>query len=409
MRILYVTQIVPFPPHGGVLQRGFNILRELGLRHEVHLIAFHHSDELSSREAVERSRQELKKFCKSVEYFSLWPKRSAFHGIVGLMLAGVHWKPFSVLAHSNSGLSKRLREICSGPSKPDIVHLDTIALAQFANECRGVPVVLAHHNVESQLMRRRASYETSLLARLYARLDADKLRRFEAENVGKFCINIMVSDADASELRFICPNARTVVVPNGVDTDYFTPTHGVEVPRVIFTGGMNMFANRDGVDWFIEKIWPALKLRVPQLEFMAIGQKPSPRLLAVAARDSSITAPGFLEDVRPAVAASSVFVVPLRVGGGTRLKVLDGMAQGKAIVSTTLGAEGIEIENGKHLLLADTAEEFVIRIVDLLESRELRTRIGDAARARAAEIYSWRVLAARLADAYANVVGAHSN
>ena len=404
MRILYVTQIVPYPPHGGVLQRGYNLLKELGSRHELHLLAFHHPDELPPGEAVERSKRALGEFCRSVEYFDLWPKRSAVHKMAALAAAAIQPVPFSVIAHRSRELSHRLAAICRASVPPDIVHLDTIALAPYAGECGKLPVVLAHHNIESQLMRRRGGFERGWLARRYVGREAAKLRDLEARVAGRFLANITVSEADGATLREICPDAVTAVIPNGVDTEYFTPRRGEETPTLIFTGGMNMFANRDGVDWFLQSVWPTVKAQVQEARFVAIGQRPSERLQAAAARDEGVEAPGFVQDVRPAVARAAVYVVPLRVGGGTRLKVLDAMAQGKAIVSTTLGAEGIEVRDGEHLLLADQADAFADRVVELLRRPDERARLGDAARRQAEARYSWRILGERLAAVYSRAI-----
>ena len=222
MRILFVTQIVPYPPHGGVLQRGFNLLRELGRTHDVHLLAFHHPDELPPGEALEQSRAELGKFCSAVEYFDLWPKKSPAHKFLGLGLAALHPAPFSVLAHRNRKLVATASQNCAGRDRPpDIVHLDTVALAPYAASCQGIPIVLAHHNIESQLMQRRAEHERGVLQRKYVETQARRLRRYEAQVCGQFPLNITVSDADAATLGEICPGVRTVVIPNGVDTDYF--------------------------------------------------------------------------------------------------------------------------------------------------------------------------------------------
>jgi glycosyltransferase involved in cell wall biosynthesis len=170
---------------------------------------------------------------------------------------------------------------------------------------------------------------------------------------------------------------------------------------------MNMFANRDAVEWFLEAVWPTVKARVPGVRFYAIGQRPSPQVLAAAARDEAVLAPGHVPDIRPWVEKAAVYVVPMRVGGGTRLKVVDAMAQGKAIVSTTLGAEGIEGEDGVHFVLADDPQAFADRVVDLLGRPEERRRLGDAARGRAESHYAWRALGEQLSDAYARVVAEH--
>jgi glycosyltransferase involved in cell wall biosynthesis len=217
-------------------------------------------------------------------------------------------------------------------------------------------------------------------------------------------LNIAVSDQDAVTLRRIAPNARVAVIPNGVDTNYFTPRPATGEPFLIYTGGMNMFANRDAVEWFLETVWPHVKKAIPGARFFAIGQQPSPRVLAAARADCAVEAPGFVDDVRPWVARSAVFVVPLRVGGGTRLKVVDAMAQGKAIVATPLGAEGIDGVDGEHFILADGARTFADAVIGLLRDPERRSRLARAARALAVERYAWATLASDLANQYVRVI-----
>lgn len=403
MRILFVTQIVPYPPHGGVLQRGFNLLRELGSNHEVHLLAFHHPDELPHGEPVERSRVELGKFCSKIEYFSLWPKQSAAHKLAAFAAGAVYPRPFSVLAHKNSQLQARIAELCAVRAC-DVLHLDTIALAPYRRDARTIPAVLAHHNIESQLMARRAEREASTAARLYVRAQTQRLVDYERQHAGQFRLNITVSEADAAMLRTICPGARTAVVPNGVDTTYFTASNDEETPALIYTGGMNMFANRDAVEWFLDNIWPQIKAAVPGVRFFAVGSRPSARVLQAAASDSAVQAPGFVDDVRPWVARSAVYVVPLRVGGGTRLKMVDAMAQGKAIVATSLGAEGIDGKHGEQFMLADDPESFAHTVIGLLKDPAARRRLGAAARLRAEQRYAWPILGAHLSELYRQVV-----
>jgi polysaccharide biosynthesis protein PslH len=405
VRILFVTQIVPYPPFGGVLQRGYNLLRELGRQHEVHLLAFHHPDELPPGEPVERSRAELGKFCRSLEYFPLWPKKSRLHKLVAFGVGSLIREPFSVLAHKSAALAERIESLCEKRAC-DIVHLDTIALAPYLENCGAVPAALCHHNIESQLMARRAEHESNFAARRYVAAQSRKLLDYERVQPARFRLNITVSQNDSAMLRSICPAAHAVEIPNGVDTEYFKPTGHDGTPALIYTGGMNMFANRDAVEWFLEAIWPRVKAVMPEARFYAIGSRPSAKLLAAAAADPHVEAPGFVDDVRPWVSRAAVYVVPLRVGGGTRLKVVDAMAQGKAIVSTTVGAEGVEGEDGRHFLLRDDPQSFADTVVELLRDPARRRQLGSDARDRAVERYSWPLLADRLAGHYARVIGA---
>lgn len=407
MKILFVTQIVPYPPHGGVLQRGFNLVRELGRRHELHLLAFHHPDELRTAEAVAESRRILGEFCASVRYFPLWPKRSRLHLYAGLLAALPFSYPFSVLAHRCRSLSAQIQAACHGAARTDIVHLDTIALAPYRACCGEVPVVMTHHNIESRLMFRRAEVEGGFLGRAYVGLQARRLAAYETRQATRFPLNIMVSDHDAAILQAMAPGARTAVIPNGVDVDYFTPRPGEETPALIYTGGMNMFANRDAVEWFLAEIWPRVKAAVPGVRFYAIGQDPSPLVRQAAREDDAVEAPGFVTDIRPWVAKSAVYVVPLRVGGGTRLKMVDAMAQGKAIVATGVGAEGIRGEHGEHFLLADDPAQFAREVIALLHDDARRAWLGRNARARVEEVYAWPLLGDQLAQLYAQVASEH--
>jgi len=409
MKIVYVTQIVPYPPHGGVLQRGFNLLRELARRHRIHLLAFHHPDELPEGEAVSQSRVELGKFCEKVEYFPLWAKKSNAHRAAALAFGALNSLPFSVLAHRSRALRQRLTEICASSDRPDVVHLDTIALAPYLKFCSHVPVVLAHQNVESQLMERRARLESSVIARAYVRLQARRLRKYEANQGPRFRLNIMVSDVDATRFKSFTPGIRTAVVSNGVDTEYFTARTDDEIPAAIYTGGMNMFANRDAVEWFLEEMWPRIRSAVPDARFFAVGQRPSPRVLAAARANIGVEAPGHVDDVRPWVARAAVYVVPLRVGGGTRLKMVDAMAQGKAIVATSLGAEGIHGDDGLHFVVSNDAEHFAREVIRLMRDPAGRRALGKAARARVEQEYGWPLLAGRLAGLYSEVIRGGGN
>jgi polysaccharide biosynthesis protein PslH len=403
-RILFVSQIVPYPPHGGVLQRGFNMLRELSQHCDIHLLAFHHADELPLGAAYTESLEQLSRFCTGLEYFPLWIKRRPANKRLLLAAAAFMPRPYSVLAHYSIRLSRRIRFLCAGDDPPDIVHLDTIGLAPYAHHCRHLPRVLAHHNVESELMYRRASAERSALARAYVLAQARRLAEYERVACGAFDLNVTVSDLDASQLQRISPGIRTTVIPNGVDTDYFTPHDDPGAPVLVFAGGMNMFANRDGIEWFVADVWPLVKCRSPEARIVVVGGSPSAVLLQAASADPSIQVTGYVPDVRPFTRSAAVYVVPLRVGGGTRLKVLDAMAQGKAIVSTRLGAEGISARDGEHLLLADTADSFADSVVSLLFDPARRALLGAAGRRLAEDRYAWPLIGATLARDYARLL-----
>jgi sugar transferase (PEP-CTERM/EpsH1 system associated) len=397
--VLFLSQIVPYPPHGGVLQRGYNLLRELGREAHVDLLAFVHPDVLGTPAAIEESRAALGAFCQTVEYFRLWPKASKAHQALGLAMSAASSQPFSVIAHRSADYQRRIDALLA--SAPfDIVHADTVALSQFVRPDVRVPTVLTHHNIESMLMERRAKVESRWAARTFLKREAAKLRAYEAAESPRFDVNVVVSVPDGEALARIAPGLRTAVVPNGVDVDYFSPQPERETPALIYTGGMNMFANKDAVLFFCTEVWPRITASVPDVRFFAVGQDPPPELRELAAKDSRIVVTGFVDDIRPYVAQAAVYVVPLRVGGGTRLKVLDAMASGKALVSTAIGCEGIAVRPDEHLLVADTAEAMAASAIALLNDPARRRALGAAARRLVEERYAWRGVGRQLLDAY---------
>lgn len=405
MKILFLSQIVPYPPHGGVLQRGFNIIREIAKRNEVHLLAFNHPDVLGNELLVVESKKVLGAYCRTVEYVDLWPKRSVLHRYAGYLWGAVSGLPFSVLAHRSQPFRDKMGRILASETI-DLVHYDTLALAQFRDLGAGLPKVLTHHNIESQLMERRSGRESGIFARTYTGLQAEKIRAYELEQCGGFDLNVTVSDADGAQLETMIPGLRTAVVPNGVDIEYFTSDNGntAKEPALIYTGGMNMYANRDAVLYFLEHIWQRIRAEIPGLRFYAVGQDPPPELHKIAEKDIGVVVTGYVDDIRPYVTRSSVYVVPLRVGGGTRLKILDAMAMGKAIVSTTIGAEGIHATDGISIILADNPEDFAARVVTILRSHDLRQSLGREARKLVESEYSWSTVGKRLQDAYEDVL-----
>ena len=381
------------------MQRGYNLVREIGKYNEVHLLAFLHTDILDTPERVEESKEALQQHCASVQYFSLWPKRSRAHKVAAFGTGLLYPKPFSVLAHLSAAYRNAVRSTLV-TRKIDLLHVDTIGLAPYRRFAQGRPCVLTHHNIESQLMARRAEVETSTLHKFYVAQQAKRLRRYEAEQSPLFDANIVMSVNDQDNLIRIAPGARTAIVPNGVDTAYFTAATEDHELATIYTGGMNMYANKDAVLFFLREIWPAVLKRHPEAKFYAIGQDPPRELLDRAKHDPSLIVTGFVEDVRPYVRKAAVYVVPLRVGGGTRLKVLDALAQGKAIVSTSVGCEGIGVTHGKDIFIEDEAADFAARINSLFADAELRRTLGGAARDLAETAYGWPAIGKNLQKLY---------
>src|SRR3972149_6075873 len=409
MDILFLSQIVPYPPHGGVLQRGYNLIREIVKRNRIHLLAFRHPETLPTRESVEESLKELKKYCATVEYVDIWPKKSPLHLSACLGCGLLLKSPFSAIAHRSIVFRKKARKVLA--THPiDLIHVDPIALAQYADLGNGLPKVLTHHNIESKLMARRAAHEDSWISRFYIGLQADRLSAYEFEWCRKFDVNIFMSQIDALEMKREIPDLMTSVIPNGVDVDYFRPSTPLDgPPSLIYTGGMNMFANRDAVLYFLKEMWKPIREEIPDISFCIVGQDPPGELLEMSKRDPNIRVTGYVDDVRSFVSQASIYVVPLRVGGGTRLKVLDAMAMGKALVSTSVGCEGIEVTPGTDILVENTPVAFARAVVELLRNRAKREEMGRRARELAESRYSWVGIGKKLNDVYEETVSEKYN
>jgi glycosyltransferase involved in cell wall biosynthesis len=399
MKILFLSQIVPYPPHGGVLQRGYNLLRELSRRHEIHLLAFIHPDILPDSEAIDNSRAKLLEFLAGVEYFPLRAKSSAVGKLLTFALAAASPLPFSVIAHRSRSFDMRVRRLLS-EREFDLLHFDTIALARFKSGRTEPPSVVTHHNIESTLLERRARVEKHMAVRLYIRWQARKLRSYEIRHCPRFDHNIVVSEVDGEELKRMAPGVEVTAVANGVDVEYFSPRGDPGGKSLIYVGGMNMFANRDAVLYFIRTMWPSIKKLHPEAVFTVVGVDPPEELVRRSREDGSIRVTGWVDDVRPHIADAALYVVPLRVGGGTRLKIADAMAMGKAIVSTSIGCEGIALKDGVSAMIADDPDAFVGAVDTLLRHDERRRAMGAAARNLAESSYSWPIQARRLEEAY---------
>ena len=266
MNILFLSQIVPYPPHGGVLQRGYNLIREISKYNSVHLLAFVHLDVLKTKKEVEDAREELKKYCTEADFFPLWVKESKLNKYAGLFTSLFSPKPFSVLAHRSKLMERRIDQLLE-EDQFDLIHYDTISLSQFVFDNSKTTKVLTHHNIESKLMERRAAVEKNPLAKYFLSLQAQRLRKYEKKESPKYECNIVMSETDGNELKKMIPGVNFAVVPNGVDTDYFFPNWENEALSLIYTGGMNMFANKDAVLYFLSEVWPAIKAREPDVKF----------------------------------------------------------------------------------------------------------------------------------------------
>jgi glycosyltransferase involved in cell wall biosynthesis len=255
------------------------------------------------------------------------------------------------------------------------------------------PVMLFEHNVEYMIWKRLHDVEKRPWRRALLAVEWRKMRRYEARACTRAAVTVAVSEADRALLAANAPAADIRAIPTGVDTSFFHPNGAIEAPAtLVFTGSMDWYPNEDAVMHFIEAILPEIRQEVPGISLAVVGRDPSSRLRA-AGTAAGIRVTGTVEDVRPHVAEAAVYVVPLRVGGGTRLKIFEALAMGKAVVSTRIGAEGLPIVPGQHFLQADEPADFARAVVALLRDPARRRALGLAGRRLMEERYSWTQVA----------------
>ena len=405
MRILWLSHFVPYPPRGhGTLQRTHNLLKAVASRHEVHLLALCPPSTLPSADAVREAKRELSKFGASVEIFVLpsdpYRARRAFGAARAFLRPTSFWEHWFWSAPAFERLQQLARS-----NTFDLFHLETLFLAPYRRAVPDVPVVLSHHNVESQVLASRAAGERRRWLRLFLQREAKKVAARERSLAPNVAQNIVVSDLDSSRLYELAPTNAITTVPNGVDIEYFRAngTDSAKPGTLIFVGGMDWFPNRDAMELFVAEIWPALLSDDSNRRMTVVGRKPPPAVVA-AARDPRFRVLGFVDDVRPHLEDASICVCPIRLGGGTRLKILDALAMSRPLVSTEFGVEGLGLTEGEHYLSASSPADFVRQIRRLEADSALRRRLGDAGRDIVARRYAWPRVAESLEEAYAKAL-----
>jgi glycosyltransferase involved in cell wall biosynthesis len=274
--------------------------------------------------------------------------------------------------------------------RPGVAVFDFLHAAVLAPARLATPAVLFTHNVESEIFRRHAAVAAGPLARAVWRQQLGKMERFERAALRRFDTVVAVSQRDAACFRESFGLPRADVIPTGVDVDFFAYSPPADSGRVAFMGSMDWLANRDAMEYFLEQVWDLVVREVPAARLAVIGRNPPPGLIEKArARGAAWEFTGFVEDVRPHVAGCAAFVIPLRVGGGTRIKAFEAMAMGCPVVSTSIGIEGLAVEDGRHYLRADTAPALAAAVVRLLRDADLRQRIAREARLHVEESFSF--------------------
>jgi glycosyltransferase involved in cell wall biosynthesis len=377
-----------WPPTAGGRLRSYHMLAELSRRHRLSIVTTHAPGD---DPATLRNRLPAAESVLSVPHAA--PKQGSAGFALALARSWMSPLPVDVLRWRAPGVGQavveRLRE-----QPPDLIVADFLLAVANMPRRLAVPVLLFQHNVEHRIWQRLCAVERRPWRRTLLSVEWRKLRRYEARACRAAATTVTVSDADAADLAALAPRARVTSIPTGVDTAYFRPDGVPEEPgTLVFTGSMDWYPNEDAVVHLLESILPKICAAIPGVTLRVVGRNPSTRLRAMAAATRGVTVTGTVADVRPYVASAAVYVVPLRVGGGTRLKILEACAMGKAVVSTSVGAEGLPLGDGQHFVAADTPAAFADAVTTLLRDAARRRALGAAARRLVETHHSWRQVA----------------
>jgi glycosyltransferase involved in cell wall biosynthesis len=391
LNILLVSAQFPYPTRSGFSTRVYQLARQLSARHDVTLLSYvwpHERDGVADL----ATRMSLRAVDRRPP--------SPMGRRVAQALTIASSRAYSCREVHSADMQEAIDDVCSTRNF-GIIQLESSFLCTF----RFPPhprLVIDEHNIESELFLRMCQGERSLPRRVFNRVEYARFSRFEQACWRRVDACVVTSDREVETVRTSAPDTPVTVVPNAVDLDYFAPSLApAESHTVIFNGTLIYRPNLDAARYLIDDIWPLVRHRCPDARLILTG-----RMDGVDTR--SLESPGVqllgeVPDIRPYVAAAAVVAVPIRIGGGTRFKVLEGLAMGKPVVSTAVGCEGVAVRDGEHLLIADDAPTFAATIFEVFESGDLRDSLGQAGRRLVESRYSWECAGARLESLYRQI------
>ncbi len=396
MKILLLTQVLPYPPDSGPKVKTWNVLKYLAQHHEVTLVSFIRGDQTDQV-------RHLEKYCQAV--YTVPMERARWRD--GLAMLRSFWtgQPFLMVRDDRTAM-RCLIERLAGQIRFDIAHADQLNMAQYAAQVPGTRRVLDAHNALWLLYRRLWETMSPGPQKWLLERDWRLLKGYEGRICREFDAVLAVSDEDRAALVEAMragdrPDRPIEVIPIAVDTDEIAPV--IRQPganRILHIGTMYWPPNIDGVWWFIREIYPLIRANRPEVSFDIVGARPPQELLDLNNNGSGVNVTGYVEDPASYLQRAGVFIVPLRAGGGMRVKILNALAQGLPIVSTSLGCEGIDVTSGENIIIADTPEDFAQAVLRVLSDSQLAAHLGQNGRQLAEQKYDYRQVCRPLETVY---------
>jgi sugar transferase (PEP-CTERM/EpsH1 system associated) len=401
LKILWLNSGLLLPLDKGGKLRTWHLMRHLAMRHEITYLSF------SDASQTVQDRMGMSEVCSTLETV---PRSDPAKGTLPFYVKAasftVDQAPYAVANYRSAEYRLRLEALLASNSF-DVVVCDFLPPVVNLPKHLPCPAILFTHNVEAEIWRRHVETATNPLSRYLLTQQWKRMLRFERGALAAFDLVLAVSDTDSQTFERLYPGALKApvhVVQTGVDTQYFQPDTStlVRPAHLVFTGSMDWLPNEDGMQHFVRDVLPLIRQEEPQATLSIIGRAPTPAVKRLA-EHAGIEVTGRVDDVRPHIAAGAVYIVPLRIGGGTRLKIFEAMSMAKAVVSTTVGAEGLPVTSGQNIVIADEPARFSQAVVHLLRDAEARRRIETEARRMVVEQYDWSAVAQDFEDALSRV------
>ena len=393
MKILWLTPIFPYPPFSGGQTRAYNLLKNLAKKNEITLFSFLRPGR------IQGPVRKMEKYCSKIRTFSgqpIWSLRN-------ILLAGFSHLPFTITHfYGDSRVGVAIEKELKTKSY-DLVHFESFYTSPYLRSDFGLPTVLGNENVE-HLVYRRFVQRKNFLLKLPLAYDVWKMKQYEQAAWKKATLNLAVSGVDAKKVEKVT-GKKCKVIPNGVDVSHFKnfkAKQKTSYPVLLFVGDFKYFTNQDTLSFLVKEIWPRVKKEIFDVKLWLVGKNPNPMVKNLASQD--IIVDSSIDDIRQAYAAADLLVAPIRIAGGTNIKILEAMAAGLPVVTTSVGIEGIRVKKDKDAIVADNKTQFANQVVKLLANGTQRQKLGLAARRVVERFYDWPEISKKLERAYQELI-----
>ena len=394
MRILWLKTELLHPVDKGGKIRTYHLLKQLKADHQITYLTLDDGSAPADAEdnAIEYCHDLIRVPHSTRERFS-----TGFYADLALNVTSP--LPYAIRKYKSEQMTKAIEQ-ATAKVHFDVIICDFLAPAVNLPRDLKTPVVLFQHNVEASIWQRHYEIQKNAVKKRYLYWQWRKMQKFERDACRRVDCVIAVSEADAEMMQRDYGLAKVYDIPTGVDVDFFKPTRDIKARSnsLVFTGSMDWLPNEDAMQYFINDVMPLVRKAVPDLRLTIVGRSPYPSLVELAQRDPNIAVTGRVDDVRPYMEEATAFIVPIRIGGGTRLKIYEAMAMEKPVISTTVGAEGLPVRDGKELMLADDPKAFADAVVRVLSDSTLATQLGKSAAELVRQNFGWRGVSENMAQ-----------